>query len=513
MRIFVGLLAALFWGASFVKAEDWRVYETRNFVVYSEESAKKTQAVAHELEQYRTYLVKALNIKIDMPDQLPLTVYMLKGWGRYSDVTGLDGTAGVFSKTPEGPIAVFYSQQRFYRYGQRSKQVMMHEYVHHVMRQQSTPAFYPNWYSEGMAEFLSTYFVRNNQAVLGDVLEVRLRGLRRKQYWFDMKTLLEMQSIWKKGYSQSRRSAFYSQAWLLTRMLFVDPRFRKGLAGFTADLSSGVPPEKALLDRFSISYEELDKKFYAHYKLMWRAYSDDAAVMQVSMPLPKTRIELMRKGLLSKTDGKLIEQMITYYFQHSGWEHKKQKKRSQKAYKKTGDTRFKLIEISALKDAGAWDEAGSKVGQALTDHPNDPNIHMLAGQYLIDRGRRETGMEEQPQALDEKAIQKARNHLKAVVEADDWNALARLYLADTYLIGDQKFWDQAAPYIRDAYALYPQYFAITRNYLDLLLHEEKYSMACQLLRPLYHLNSTDEYRDDMQNRLNKIPDQKTACPI
>jgi len=511
-NVFLAALMVACMATGEVHAE-WRVYETRNFIVYSDKNAKEIKKFSHSLEEYRAFLVHALNVKIDMLDQLPLTVFLLDEQSKYNDLVGVKRTAGIFSNTPSGPVAAFFTGHKWSVFSQDSLQVMRHEYVHHLMRQQSTPVYYPLWYSEGMAEFLSTYYVKNGQAVLGDLLLARMPALARQQFWFDMKELLTTKTAIMEGRPKAQAGVFYGQAWLLTRMLFTDAEFQTNLNFFVTDLSKGISPEEALKNRYSLSFEDLDKKFRSHYKNVSKALKGNRKIIQISLPAPKASIEVFRKGKLSAVDSEWVEQQLTYKFQHSDKEHKNQAENGKNAYEKTGDTRFKRLEILTKRDLNKWDEAWEVLQAVLSENPKDPHINLAAGQLLIDREFKEINKEENPRKIDLESVKLARQHLTIAVEANEWDALSRLYMANSYIIGQQDKWKEATPYILDAYALYPQYFAITRNYLDLLLHEKNYGKACLLLRPLFHLDSSEEYREDMQKRLDRLPNQAEVCPV
>jgi hypothetical protein len=241
---------------------EWRMAESDNFQIISEEKPEEMMRLAAKLERFKMVLTAFSGVTKERPGK-KLKVYwvnnaykiqqLIKGGGGY--IQGYYVAA-----TPYGPIAVTPGKKlesgRRHISGESQGQidpeiVLLHEYGHHFMLQ-NFPVAYPQWFVEGFAEYYGyTKFEDNGDIKVGDYATVRRDELRYLGI-MDINKLLD-------NSPKPPRSSFYGTSWLLTHYLNFSEEGRAARAGYLADVQSGMDSVEAAEKNFTGGVNGLEK--------------------------------------------------------------------------------------------------------------------------------------------------------------------------------------------------------------------------------------------------------------
>jgi len=512
---------------------DWVKAESDNFIVYSELEQEKVERFLQNLEQYRRYLERIAKPPEDA-DTLRLTIFIAKDMRSYDKLAGGDGSAGKFHTGREGPTAAlsFHDDggKKRGREGsirnrlqknvewQTGEQVLFHEFVH-FMQYLGTPAYYPLWYQEGFAEFLSSVMFDENNMYFGRVLEGRAYGLQFHGRWVSAEELLERRSY---GF---RNGMFYAQAWLLTHMLYNDAEFQKGLGNFIKLLQHEIHPEEALNYVYGIGYQELDKKLHKYFR--------DKKFDARGMPLDKKFKAKVSFETLSEKEQELVEQTVQLNFMGGKKKMRSLAARAEKAASKYGESpEFGRIQVRALGDAEDWDKALETAEALVKKFPNSAIAQAAFGKLLIsseqmamrkaehdaDKEKDSSHQDEEVQdsestyELDKEKLSKGIELLKEAADhlPNDPEVFTLLGFA---LLESDSVTREDSRYLKHVYDIYPQSREVRRLYGDYLVEDDDFEKACKVLLPIYHTTYSLKQAKELRKIILEFPNSEEACPL
>lgn len=262
MKLFSVVLVALaswFWGETAAYADnDWYHYRSDHFSVYSELEEERAEAILRDLEYYRYYM-SVLTGTDGAGSPLPLTVYLVRQHRNYKDLIGYrPGFAGVYWVTPHGAVTMAEVEDKNGIYKEDGRNTLFHEYSHHFLHEFGAMNF-PRWYSEGFAEYLSTFTIRGSKAQIGNPPLQRFWWLRHQ--WMPSGVLFaanaRIDGFDKSGF---HIGAFYAQSWLYTHMIRSDPALIKALGDYLAAINEGEDQKTAFSTYFGMTEEEFGLK-------------------------------------------------------------------------------------------------------------------------------------------------------------------------------------------------------------------------------------------------------------
>jgi tetratricopeptide (TPR) repeat protein len=155
-------------------------------------------------------------------------------------------------------------------------EIVYHEYTH-FLHWNFASFHIPRWYSEGLAEFLSTLRVRDGRIEIGrpprwnlEVLRGRNR-LRRRVFPGDFLSLAQIMTAREIRWTPDVVPMFYAKSWLLTHYLYAGhlsgfERRREQLDRYLLLLSEGRPPEQACEEAFGVGFGELEHGMLRYLK-------------------------------------------------------------------------------------------------------------------------------------------------------------------------------------------------------------------------------------------------------
>lgn len=240
------ILAATLLAAPNAHAEDWLKAETAHFTIYSNASEKKTRTYAKKLEAFRT-LTNMLLGASDTGPQPRFTLYMLAKDDQMLQVRPnfARQVGGVYFNCAEGTQAYGAVQNTSGDEQDRNLIVLFHEYGHYVMFQHAR-TYYPAWYVEGFAEYLSTADPENGAITIGEMSKGRSYTLAEDR-WISFSRVLDPDFGFAgdKNNNSWEIESFYAQSWLLAHYMLSDDKRAQALNAYFKRLREGEAPVPA----------------------------------------------------------------------------------------------------------------------------------------------------------------------------------------------------------------------------------------------------------------------------
>lgn len=256
LAMFSGITAAQ--GSGQKPSREWKRVTVDNLEVVGNGSAKDLTGALTQVQAFRSTLESLLpGLKGDKGGA-PTTLVVLNA-GSFEKFLPRDGrgrkqygVVGYFTDLPDQNfmvIPVFETREDTY-------EVAFHEYTHYVISRRAKDL--PRWLDEGLAEFYSTFQVRDGYGLVGKAPAGRLR-------WIDGPTRLPHVRQLLTGDLQLFRNfgdtlGFYAQSWLVVHyMILGEEGRRKEQFARYLDLARQKDPELAAREAFGISFDELDR--------------------------------------------------------------------------------------------------------------------------------------------------------------------------------------------------------------------------------------------------------------
>lgn len=258
LRAATGLvIAGALIGAAQPASARWLRADTNNFIIYSEGSEKSLHDFAENLQRFDATLRHRFNVPGGFePNRL--TIYLVP---RAEDASRLAGSklgpsiAGFYVATADGAFAVSNRENDSGRGTPASQQTLFHEYGHHFMKRY-VPAAFPAWFIEGFAEYLSTVdFNKDGKASVGKPAYRRAYGLLEMPKIPAGRLLFERPGAMR---NSGQMDAYYGRAWLLTHMLYFDPKRSGQLLDYMNAINRGEDAKAAATTVFG-DLDQLDK--------------------------------------------------------------------------------------------------------------------------------------------------------------------------------------------------------------------------------------------------------------
>ncbi|MBK1877886.1 hypothetical protein [Pelagicoccus mobilis] len=167
---------------------------------------------------------------------------------------------GYFSNDCEG----YYSVINDIGSEQQTRETLVHEYVHHLMRQYQSA---PLWIKEGFAEFFSTVQQEADDSLtIGKPINLNVLYLRQEGFLpLDKLVAVNYQSREYRGGEHA--GTFYSQSWLLIHYLILgehDIPKPRVYAFIEKALRSNQTPESLFVENLGIDFSDLENRLKAY---------------------------------------------------------------------------------------------------------------------------------------------------------------------------------------------------------------------------------------------------------
>jgi tetratricopeptide (TPR) repeat protein len=289
--------AGLGGGAAVLRASDlpgdkdrWLEVKTANFRLWSDAGERRTRAIAAELEQLRSGMLR-LNPDLAAALPCPTYVYVFKDRFAFTPYRfHFEGkrveVAGYILGRPWGNYVAIDGDPRI-----DALHSVRHEYVHFLLH--NNFAHLPLWLDEGLAEFYGTFHVVDGEARVGDPVVGHIRWLQENRI-IPLRQLFAIDHRSKDYHEGVRQGVFYAESWALTHYLLLgNPARRPQLTQMFRLMQSGTAQEDAFAQAFGGNYDALEQELivylhkqvfsYAHLPLEAKAAAP-AAVQPMAGP-------------------------------------------------------------------------------------------------------------------------------------------------------------------------------------------------------------------------------------
>ena len=248
-RLLLAGLVALFVPLAALPAQaEWRRVSTDRFVIYSEGSESDLRQHAERLHLFDRLIRAPFGLSMDPPPR-PLTILLTSGRrGMEAFWPNVPRNAGGYYSSTEHDIYASLPRQG-------DETILLHEYVHHVMRQ-SFPGATPAWFTEGVADYYKTAHIDERETRVGYRDDVRIATMNR-QPWMPIETLLTRRAL---SANRDQMSAFYAQSWLLTHYLLSDATRLGQLEAYLRAVAEGTVSLEAVQPAFGLTPAQLESE-------------------------------------------------------------------------------------------------------------------------------------------------------------------------------------------------------------------------------------------------------------
>lgn len=306
------MAAIAFFGAAGVCAQsdaaDWSRVESDHFVITTDGAARKAEFYANSIEAFRYVALMMLGTDpASKRAQAKFDIYLLRNQAQIRKVrpTFSQWVAGVYFPCDEGSLAYATLQDNWTHDGTDiGLMTLLHEYSHHLMFQ-SSPAYYPAWYVEGFAEYMSTASTDDGQVSLGNPQPGRVRTLGQDR-WLKFETVLSPPALNSGDKANDERvvESFYAQSWLLAHYMLNDSERTKKFNAYFVRVGAGEDPVAAFEPATGIpvgSLERLLKNYLEALPVITVHSKDIPNLTPKARALPKDMEDWLLNASLLKT--------------------------------------------------------------------------------------------------------------------------------------------------------------------------------------------------------------------
>lgn len=294
--------------------EKWITTTSGEFHIISNASERETRQVVTALTRMREAIGKVTRLKVRAA--VPVHVYLLRDqrtFAPYRDaiIQRRDANiTGVFLKAGDAKYIVLRGDVG------AVDSVVFHELTHYFL--DNTAAGLPVWFSEGMAEYYSTFSARADYVNIGAPIVEHVVALRQSLMPLSVLFTVDVRSP---EYNEAaRKGIFYAQSWALVHFLMqAGPERQRQLGQFVTLAAKGIPAEQAFSTAFGAGYETLQEELrqYVNRRVMqYRRYPlEELAVPEVPAPQPLTRAQALTAlgHLLSRANAATLGDAQAYF--------------------------------------------------------------------------------------------------------------------------------------------------------------------------------------------------------
>ncbi len=292
-----------------IESQEWWTAESENFTVISDQGEEFATELALRLEKFKKTF--ALFYRHSLPAEMRrIKVFSTDHYQIFDTLFGrrYNGTSGVFYDRRAGHYAIMRGGKLdATTRDQSATSVLYHEYTHYLEVNLSEVDL-PFWYSEGLAEYLSTLkFEEGDKIVYGLPVEYHQRRIK-YETWIPMKILMRgtRGSLGGKLYSR-----IYPQGWLMVHYFQSEMEKQQRLLKFFEYLDQGASAEEAVNKGLNVTFLELDRELKAYAKTRRLPYSVVSLENGWNIPKPEAK-RLQTSEILAEVGRFLISRGVVY---------------------------------------------------------------------------------------------------------------------------------------------------------------------------------------------------------
>ena len=465
----------------------WVVVKSPRFEIYSTFAAEDSKTLAEELERFHA-LIYAMTNAPHGESVVPTRIFAFAQRTQYLELAPAD-SAGFFM--PGLRQNMMLTSPRARRLG--ISQVVLHEYVHHVLRNGSEQTA-PIWYDEGMAEFFSTVRLQGTSLAVGKIPKTAAAWLQRGE-WLSLDRVISTRAY--EELSSNELGMFYAEAWALVHYLTFDREpgstsISQGMRQYLDFIALGSEPADAFATAFGESTLEAGQSIRKTLSTGIRVIGYPIAALDYDDSEPKVRPPgsgeiALRLGELHLARQELAQAEIEF---RTALAADPDQARAQAGL---GD---------ALRSQSRFDEAEAYLLRAVELDPVDPLNQIDLGDYHYDRGMRKEGF-----LADIRAdLAEARKRYHTALELGDSVPEPWAMLGVTYLVPGEDP-TLALKYLEQAYVWHPSSRAVLGYLAEAHIARGDELTARDFIRRMISLRrdgaptrSVDEVVEEIRNR-------------
>lgn len=407
--------------------EKWLKLTSGELRIFSNASERDTKEIATNLLRMREAVGKITQLKVRSP--LPMYVFVFKNersFAPYRDA--------VFQRRNASVTGGFLSSQNanFVILNVDSQagvdRVVYHELTHYFV--ENTLAGLPLWFSEGIAEYYSTFVTSGDKVSIGKAVPEHVLWLREG----NVMPLAELFAVDSQSptYSEGRRQGvFYAESWALFHYLVVgNEQRRPQLPVFLSLIRAGKSNDEAFKSAFQTTYADLEKELRAYVSRPTMGYVSyslaDLPIPDLSAPQPATRDELLYAlgNLLAHSNAATVGDGAVFL------------EEAVRVNPKNAEAHAALGYVHELRNDRA--SATAEYEKAAAFSSSDPQVYVAYGSTILERaGESMRG----PGGASAAEIARARQLFARAVQLDPSSSRGYAGLGATYVISD----DDPAP--------------------------------------------------------------------
>jgi hypothetical protein len=478
---------------------DWHEGSSKHFLVYADDSPDNVKAMTAGLERFDKALRTVLKLRDrEVGPNARVIVFVLADTGEVQKMVGdrSGNVAGYYvSRSPAGPFA-FVPKHGAAESGTSltPRQVLQHEYTHHVMYSSWGDVVFPTWFSEGFAELFATARIKpDGGIIIGAVPEYRSYGIDRMND-VPVERLVRGAPNYRNG---EETQIFYGRSWLLTHYLMFDGDRAKQLAAYIGAINEGKSPAEA--NKLIGIAPALDLTLNQYVK---RPTLPSAALTAAQLPIEEIRVRALTEGESATirvrmrshngVDAKLAQQVVV------------QARAAAAPYPGDAGAQNELAE--AEYDAGNYAACEAAADRALA--ADAQSVHAM-----IYKGMAKLAIAKAAGNTDPAIWSAARRWFLAANKADPLYSYPIQLLYESYATAQQPPSRGAKDGLLYAYQLSPQNLALRFEAARLLVDDGKLKAARVAIEPVAFDERGGKIADVAKKELDAIDNGDTAAAL
>jgi hypothetical protein len=422
--------------------KQWLEVRSPNFHIITDAKEKVALKMARDLENFRFFASSLL--RVDLVEGLaPVKILAIHHKSNFHDLGLPEDWGGVFKQTIDGPYAIASIRHYELDSGETNygKRTLLHEYVHYVSENTFSKLIYPLWYSEGIAEYLSTFKYENNEITFGSAEALMDRALyldysEGKFRSIGIEDLFKARRIDTRSEKRSDSRAvyrFYAKATAVVHYLNSTNENAATARNYIALINEGYDIDTALRKSFSRSFQDLEQEVLAYLNESRLTKRKFTATDGLSFP----EIAIKTNSLSAADTAFHISEFLTQFLHYTkvGFDPVMSLMKKSLA-NDPHNVEKKILHARLLFAGGRHEECRSRLEEILEKHPGHADALALYGDILLEEAisHRQVGF-----AGWEQTLESARSQYRKAIKRNPANGRAYYGLAKSYTLktGDE----------------------------------------------------------------------------
>jgi tetratricopeptide (TPR) repeat protein len=355
---------------------DWVEASSDHFVIYGDQDERDVEGFARRLERYHAAMARVFAKQQAKPGPSNrVTIFVLDSRRDVRKVVGAKNSflVGRYIPRAGASVAVVPTVKRASStYDLSGETILYHEYAHHFMIAGLTSRAFPQWFTEGFAEFFSgVRFEKDGSVLLGAPANHRALELA-----FGREVPMRQLLAFDGGAldPKNRFQSFYGQSWVLFHYLQMAPERKGQLSGYQQQLAAGHPAIEAAESAFG-DLGELESQMHAYMK---RKRLSAMVVDGTTLTIGPIVTRKLRPG-----EAAMMPTMIESKVGVSDEEAKELVPQARKIAARFPDDPAVLSALAEAEfDADNYDAAIAAADRAIALDPKNINAHIQKGYAL-----------------------------------------------------------------------------------------------------------------------------------